>query len=472
MCRAPPSAAPLWAIHYPDPMSNLFSALHSASAALNVFTQALGVEQSNVANASTAGFAAQRANINAINVSGIGATGDFITVTSNASAFADASVRAASSQSAGSQTRSGQLAPVNQLFDITGATGILAAFQKFSTAFSNLSVNPNDATLGSLAVSAAGNVASAFQTVAAGLDSQRNQADTGIRSVTDQINGLSAKIRQLNVQAGTESQIDPGTDANLRNALDQLSSLVDITVTRSPNGSVSVLAGGQLPLVIGDQAYTLSANPAAAAGLQISSSAGGHSPATFSGQLGALIETRNGTLDQVRNSLNDLAAGFGSRVNTLLTSGVNASGVAGVPLFTFDPANPAGTLAIDSSVTPGQLGLATTAQSNGIANQLAALAGSSAAADQISGLSPEGLFGSIAASIGQQLSDANTAATADQSSLTFAQTSRQQASGVSLDVEAVAITAFERAYQANSQVVTVINNLTNVAVNLLGPTGG
>src|SRR5882757_1103185 len=312
-------------------MSNLFSALHSASAALNVFTQALGVEQSNVANASSAGFAAQRANINAINVSGIGATGDFITVTSNASVFADASVQAASSQSAGSQTRSGQLSPVNQLFDITGATGILAAFQKFSTAFSNLSVNPNDATLGGLAISAAGNVASAFQTVASGLDNQRNQVDTGIRSVTDQINGLSAKIRQLNVQAGTESQIDPGTDANLRNALDQLSSLLDITVTRSPNGSVSVLAGGQLPLVIGDQAYTLSANPAAAAGLQISSSAGGHSPDTFSGQLGALIETRNGTLDQVSGSLNDLAAGFASRVNALLTSGVNAGGVAGVP---------------------------------------------------------------------------------------------------------------------------------------------
>ena len=53
-----------------------------------------------------------------------------------------------------------------------------------------------------------------------------------------------------------------------------------------------------------------------------------------------------------------------------------------------NPANAARTLALDSSVTPDQLGLATTGatpQANGIANQLAALAGSSSAADQVFG---------------------------------------------------------------------------------------
>ena len=61
------------------------------------------------------------------------------------------------------------LPPVNQLFDITGATGILAAFQQFSTAFSNLSASPNDPTLGAAALTAAGNVASAFRNVATNL---------------------------------------------------------------------------------------------------------------------------------------------------------------------------------------------------------------------------------------------------------------------------------------------------------------
>jgi flagellar hook-associated protein 1 len=465
-------------------MGGLFSSLQTASTALEVFSQALGVDQSNIANASTPGYAAQRATILPIDASGTGVDGDFITVSSTGNPFADAVVQAASSQASASQTQAAQLSPVNQLFDITGATGILAAFQQFSTAFSNLAVTPNDPTAGAAALTAAGNVASAFQTVVASLDSQSTQLDSNIQSTTAQINTLSAGISQLNIQTLDATQANPAIDANLRSDLDQLSSLVDITVTKAANGTVSVLAGGQLPLVIGDQAYTLAANPAAAPGSQISSSGGGNSPAAFSGQLGALLETQNGTITQLiggngqTGSLNTLAAGFASQVNTLLSSGQTAAGAAGVPIFTYDllnPTNAARTLAVDPAVTPAQLGLASTgvgAESNGVANELAALAGSTAPADQIDGLSPEGLFGSIAASVGQQLSDANTASTADQTTLTTAQTNRQQQSGVSLDQEATNITAYERSWQASAQVVSILNQLTEDVTNLIIPTAG
>jgi flagellar hook-associated protein FlgK len=53
-------------------MGGLFSALHTASTALTVYSQALGVDQSNVANSSTPGYAAQRANILPIGISGTG----------------------------------------------------------------------------------------------------------------------------------------------------------------------------------------------------------------------------------------------------------------------------------------------------------------------------------------------------------------------------------------------------------------
>jgi flagellar hook-associated protein 1 FlgK len=372
---------------------------------------------------------------------------------------------------------------VNQLFDITGNSGILAALQQFSSAFSSLSVTPNDSTLQANALTAAGNVASAFQSVASSLDTQQSQIDSSIQSTTSQINGLASSIQQLNVQtasgAGTSS-----SDASLRSDLDQLSSLVDITVTKNGDGTVSVLAGGQLPLVEGTQAYTISANPSAAPGSQISSSAGGNSPDTFSGQLGALLETRNTTIGGLLGSgsnpgtLNTLAAGFASRVNSLLTSGVTSSGAAGVPIFSYDTTNPtnaARTLTLNTSVTPDQLALGTTgtsAQSNGIANELAAVPSSTAAADEIGGSSPEGLFGSIAASVGQQLSDAQTASTADQTTLTDAQTNRQQQIGVSLNTEAANITTYQRDYSANAQVVSVLSQLTDDAVNMISGSSG
>jgi flagellar hook-associated protein 1 FlgK len=466
-------------------MGGLLSALHTASTALEAFSQALGVDQSNIANVSTPGYAAQRASILPVGLTGSsGANGDYVALSSTGDPRTDAIVRAATSQASDSQTQASQLSPVNQLFGITGSTGILAAFQQFSTAFSNLSVAPNDATLGAAALSAAGAVASAFQTTTASLDTQRTQLASSIQSTTSRINALSADIRKLNVQTNASPTPGSAVEASLRSDLDQLSSLVDITVTSAPNGTVSVLAGGELPLVIGDQAFSLSADSSAAPGSQISSSAGGNSPVSFSGQLGALLQTQNGTIAPLLGSeaspgtLNALAAGFASRVNALLSSGTTTGGAPGIPIFTFDQVNPtnaARTLALDPSVTPDQLGLGTTGASsvsNGVSNQLAALASSTSAADQISGLSAEALFGSIAASVGQQLSDANTASTADQTTLTTAQANRQQQSGVSLDQEAVNITSEQRAYQANAQVVSILNQLTEDTINLIPATAG
>jgi flagellar hook-associated protein 1 FlgK len=175
----------------------------------------------------------------------------------------------------------------------------------------------------------------------------------------------------------------------------------------------------------------------------------------------------------VTGSLNDLARGFADRVNTLLTSGLDTSGAAGVPLFTYDQldnTDVARSLAVDPSVTTGQLGLASggaVPQSNGVAAALAALPSSTQPADQINGLSPEGLFASIASSVGQQLSDAQNRSAADATALTSAQVARQQVSGVSLDREAVTITALQRSYEANAKIVSIIDQLTSDEVNLI-----
>lgn len=464
-------------------MGGLFSALTSSGGALNVYSQALSAEQQNVANASTAGYAVQNVSIEPLGIPGSSATGsDFIQLSSPNAAFADAQVRAASSQASESQTQASTLSPVNQLFDITGTSGILAALQQFATAFSSLSTNPNDPALGNAALSAASNVGLAFQSTANSLTTQQTEVDSQIQSTVSQINSLASQVSQLNAQAAGETTVDPATGAGLRSTLDQLSSLVDINVQTNANGTVSVLAGGQLPLVLGDQAYTLSADPAAAAGSQVTSSAGGNSPQSFSGQLGGLLQVQNGTFDVLLGSganpgtLNTLASGFATNVNTLLTSGVTSSGQPGVPLFTWDQANPqlaAGTLAIDPTVTPSALGIASTGANgtaNGIANQLAALPASTAAGEQINGLSAESYFASIASAIGQQLSDASTASTGAQTTLTAAQSLRQQQIGVSLDQEAVNVTTDERAYQASAQVISVLNDLTLDTVNILTPT--
>jgi flagellar hook-associated protein 1 FlgK len=252
---------------------------------------------------------------------------------------------------------------------------------------------------------------------------------------------------------------------------------VGINVTQNADGTVNVLAGGSVPLVLGDQAFTLTANLSAAPGSQITSSGGGSAPPSFSGTLGGLVDALNSTITPIlggngqAGSLNTLAQGFASTVNTLLTSGVTSSGAAGVPIFTYNVANPAATLSVDPSVTPDQVAVATTgpsAQSNGVANQLAGLAGSGNPAYQIDGLAPQDYYSSIAQTVGQQLSDATSQSTADQTTLTAAQANQTAVEGVSLDQEAVNITADQRAWEATAKLVTVLDNLTLDTVNLVG----
>jgi len=457
---------------------SLLTAIQTAGSALQSYSLALSADQTNVANAATPGYAALRAVIQPVGNGGQGGA-DRVVLTSEGDSRTDSLVRDALSASGASQTGVNELSQINQLFDITGASGILQAFQKFSTAFANASVNPNDSTLRSIALSSAGSVAVAFNAAAKSLSAQKARVDGAIGSTFTQINKLATQIAAYNAQILRDPNSNPAADAGLRSALDSLSSLVDIGVSTSSDGTVSVLAGGQQPMVIGDQSFTLSVNPAAPSGSQVTSSGGGSSPASFSGQLGSLLSIRSQTISSLlggngsTGQINSLAKGFAVRVNALLSSGVTASGGAGIPIFTFDSSNDANvaqTLSVDPAISPDQLALASTgssAQSNGVANQLSQLPGSTQPADQISGLSATGYFAFIAATVGQSYSDAQTQSSSDAGALTAAQASRTQVSGVSLDQEAVSITSYERAYQASAKIVSVLDQLTSDEVNLI-----
>jgi len=194
-------------------MSGLLTSLQGVSSALNAFSQALGADQANVSNASTPGYAAVRAVISPVGFVGGGSGADSVVLKSTGSAQADAIVQAASSQASYSQTQAQQLSSVNQQFDITGSTGILAAFQSFSTAFANLAVTPDDSSAQQAALSAAGSVAAAFNSVAQSLGSQSQSLQDAAQSTVRQINNLAGQIAQYNVQVRGQTTLNPGTDA-------------------------------------------------------------------------------------------------------------------------------------------------------------------------------------------------------------------------------------------------------------------
>ncbi len=91
-------------------------------------------------------------------------------------------------------------------------------------------------------------------------------------------------------------------------------------------------------------------------------------------------------------------------------------------------------------------------------------------ADEINGQSFTGYYADIASSVGTALNQATDQQTAQQSALAQAQNLRQQASGVNLDQEAVNMVQFQKAYDANSRFVEVIDTITSDIINMIATT--
>ena len=163
-------------------------------------------------------------------------------------------------------------------------------------------------------------------------------------------------------------------------------------------------------------------------------------------------------------------------MNEILTNGQISAGppaVPGVPIFTYDATNDAGvaaSLAVDPSVTADQLASIDPGPptvSNGVPLALSQLASPLAAADKIDGVSYSQYFGQLAARVGDDLNQAQNGQEVQQSLLAQAKDLRQQYSGVSLDEEAAILIQFQRAYQANSRFISILDQLTQDAIDII-----
>jgi flagellar hook-associated protein 1 FlgK len=303
-------------------------------------------------------------------------------------------------------------------------------------------------------------------------------------------------LQSYNVQIMNGDLNDAALDAKIHTTLENLSQAVNITSTTQANGTVTVLVGGQTPLVLGDQQYKIAAhiavpanlppgNPGVSPTASVLDSGGRDITAQVAGgTLGALLETHNQVLASLLGDasqpgqLNRLAQTFADRVNQLLTAGNISDGpppVPGVALFSYDTSNAtntAATLAVAPAVTADQLAAIDPGPpyaSNGTALKLARLSNPQAAADEIDTVSYVSFFGNLAAGVGRELSAANDQKSIQQQVVAQAQTLRQQISGVSLDEQAALLVQFQRAYQANAQLFTVLNSLTETVVNMMQP---
>jgi len=479
-------------------MPNLLSTLYNSASALDAYQRVLEVSQSNVANASTPGYAKQLLRLNALPFDpsrGLPGGVEAGQMESTRNEYAEQAVRRQTTQFGQEQQATTSLTALQAIFDISGTTGIPNALNQFFQSVSAWGQNLGSTAARQTVIERATDVAQSFQSAAASLQNLTQDTETQLNSTVDQVNKLVGQIRGYNafiLQTGSASH-DMGMDAQVHAALENLSTLVDFTAVQQADGTTTVLLNGRTPLLIEDRQFSISsslampADPVNANGAPLArvSTADGTdlTSQTTSGQLGALLDMRNRVLPSIAGDatqtgdLNRLAKQFADRVNDLLSSGNISDGpppVPGVPLFQYDASNPtatAATLAVDPTVTAGQLAaidLGPPYVGNGVPLAIAQLAMPGTDDDRIDGISYSEFYGKIAGDVGSQLQAAQDGQQVQQSLVAQAKNQRQQLSGVSLDEEAMILVEFQRAYEANSKLIAVLDQLTQDTLNILG----
>lgn len=444
--------------------------MRSASQSLGVFEKALSVTENNVSNASTPSFAKQRLPLESLVFDAeLGLPGGVEAgeVQSLRNGYAEQNVRRRQQAYARSEQMAAELARIEPLFDATGESGIPAALSNLFQSFSAWSVAPNDTVARRAVIERAGELSARVRETAGGLVGASINTEALIRDSVETINTLAGRLRDLNIECRRDYRNlrDPGLDARLHSLLEELAQYADFTTLRQPDGSVTVLLGGQTPLVIGESQYEISADTTGAVAVVRDANGVDITAQVTEGRLGAFLEIRNNTIPGFLADLNRLAATLADRVNEVLAAGLDANGQPGAPLFAYDaPENAAFTLQV-TGITPSELAAATAGApgGNGNALDLAALAES----QEIDGFTFVGFYATLARGVGHAIQGAREDQQRHNEMLLQARSLRNELSGVSLDEEAIYVMSYQRSYQALTELIGILSRLLDSVFEIM-----
>lgn len=356
-------------------------------------------------------------------------------------------------------------------FSSTGDVG--TSISNFFDSINQLSTNPSDLSLRQGVLTAAGNLASSFNGTANALTQQQQSLDLSVVQTVTQINQLTSQIAQLNGQVASLQNVgeNAGTFIDQRQqAIDQLSSLVDVSVIPADNTLTLTTANGA-PLVTGQQSFQLTTQADPNGLHDVYSQGNDITSQITSGQLGGTLQARDQQIPAIQQQLDTLAGGLATAVNTVQAEGFDLNGNVGTNLFNAPPANNVGAAAsLSVAITNPSLIAASsdgTAGSNGNAEVMYALGSQNI----IDGENPSDYYSNIVFNVGNAASNASAEQTASSGILQQLNDQNSAVSGVSLDEEAANMISYQNAYQASAQVITTVNDMMYAVINMTTLTG-
>ena len=455
-------------------MSDLFGSLSIAVRSLLAQEGAINTTANNISNVNTLGYSRQIPILteappldtgqmsigNGVNFEGVQSVRDNIL---------ELRIDQETQQQNQLQSYVNSMNQVQSLFNDTEGGGLGDVINQFFSSFQQLADNPTDVPTRQAVLSAAQNLASAFQqtgqqlsTIQGGIDQEVSQTVDEINSDTTQLAGLNQQIASLQ---GNSEQAGMLEDQQY-SVLNSLSKLVDVAVTDAGDGSLTITTTNGAPLVAGAQSFALSTATDPSTGFQHIFSQGTDETSNFTGgQLAGLVEARDQAIPSALSNLDNLAAGIINAVNTQNGQGYDLNGDKGgnffQPVVQPSPGSNAGAaenMAV-AITDPSKIAASSDGTQGDNANALAMANIQNQAV--VNGETATDFYSNLVSTVGSDVSSATDEQEAVGLVLTQLQNQRSDISGVSLDEEAANLIRYQRAYEAAAEVVAAINDITN-----------
>jgi flagellar hook-associated protein 1 len=453
-------------------MSGLFGTLSIALSSLGVSQEEMATTSNNVANANTPGYSREVSDTAAGDPIAEGAisigTGVVLQkIESLRDPILEIQLNQATQQNSQLNTALTQLQQLQTQF-ASSTSGIGADISNFFNSLQQLAPDPTNLELRQSVLTAAGNLASDFNTAASNLQTQRSNIDLNVVQSVGAINALTAQIASVDQQISRLQNAgqNPSTLIDRQTSLiRQLSGLAGVSVIPTDQGITVALSNGAT-LVSGSQSFALSTQLGSDGVQHVFSGAQDITSSLTGGSLSGLVQIRDQEIPALGSSLDQLAAGLANGLNTANQAGFDLNGVAGTNIFVPPPVGGVGAAAtLTVNITDPALIAASSDGTLGSNGNLAVL---SAVATQplANGETPIDSYSSIVFQVGNDTS--NTSADVDSSALILQQLQDQRGSisGVSLDEEASNLIQYQTAYQAAARVVSAVDAMLADAVNL------
>lgn len=455
---------------------SLFSSLRSSATGLYTTQLRLDLTSTNITRADDPHYSRQRARIESIGYRdvGPGAVGMGIEISQilrNRDSFIDARYRRDQADASRHEHLTSSMGHLETIFGELNAPGLGSTMDEFWDGWNELANSPTDATVRSSLLGKARQLARSFSDLHGQLSTLAVQNDRELAATVDRINGISARIANLNVAINSAQDAGgkgPNTLLDERDALlDELAELTGVTTGTGPQGLMVFTDG--LTLVNGPSVHPLTLQDALggnAVAHEILYATDGTRLQPSTGRLAGLLEARDEIVPQVFADLDEIAATLVEQVNAIHRTGHSADGLhRGNDFFI---GTGAASIVVNPYIDVDAARIASSASGLAGDNEIALQIADLREAPVLRGSSIGDSYNQLLLAVGlaseeAQFSHSLAAALAAQTGL-----QREGVKGVNLDEEMVDLISLQNAYQASARVVETIDELIQTTLGLVG----